>query len=149
MARKTRILLLALVVIVVLVNVSLIVLSTSRPLARPPLPNPNGYDDFVNAGEAVTGNVGDFPELGHDSLAALVSSNAVPLRLLRVGLTRQPAWVIRPGCCRQRDAQPGASRRRWPSAGMTLWPKHEDRLRLSRLSGGLVGAERAIVAATD
>jgi hypothetical protein len=53
------------------------------------LPNPNGYDEFVKAGEAVLGNVGDFPTLDHDSLAALVSTNAEPLRLLRLGLTRQ------------------------------------------------------------
>lgn len=89
MLRNPRIMLLALVVVVVLANVWLIVLSTGRPPARPPLPNPNGYDDFVNASEAVTGNVGDFRELDHDSLAALVSTNAEPLRLLRVGLTRQ------------------------------------------------------------
>jgi hypothetical protein len=89
MARKIRIMLLALVVIVVLANAWLIVLSTGRPPARPPLPNPNGYDDFVNASEAVTGSVGDFRELDRDSLAALVLTNAEPLRLLRVGLTRQ------------------------------------------------------------
>jgi hypothetical protein len=89
MSRRIRILLLALVVIVVLANVLLVVLSTTRPQARPPLPNPNGNDDFVKAGEAVTGSIGDFFQLDHDSLAALVSTNAEPLRLLRVGLTRQ------------------------------------------------------------
>jgi len=55
----------------------------------PPLPNPNGYDDFIKASKAVLGNVWDFPTLDHDSLAALVSTNAEPLRLLRLGLTRQ------------------------------------------------------------
>jgi hypothetical protein len=62
---------------------------TRRPPAGPPLPNPNGYDDFVKASEAVSGNVGDFLTLDHGSLEALVSANAEPLRLLRVGLIRQ------------------------------------------------------------
>ena len=53
------------------------------------MPNPNGYDDFIKAGEAVLGNIDDFPELDHDSLRDLVSTNAEPLRLLRLGLTRQ------------------------------------------------------------
>jgi hypothetical protein len=53
------------------------------------LPIPNGYDDFLKAGAAVCGNIEDFPDLDRDSLAALVSTNAEPLRLLRLGLTRQ------------------------------------------------------------
>jgi hypothetical protein len=53
------------------------------------LANPNGYDDFIKAGEAVLGDVSDWPVLDHDSLRDLVSTNAEPLRLLRLGLTRQ------------------------------------------------------------
>ena len=68
---------------------ALLAFTIGRSPARPPLPNPNGYDDFVKAGEAVLGNVGDWPDLDHDSLRDLVSTNAEPLRLLRLGLTRQ------------------------------------------------------------
>ncbi len=89
MPRKIRRLVLALVVIFVVAILSLIVF-IARPLpARPPLPNPNGYDDFVKASEAVLRNVGDFRTLNRDSLDALVSTNAEALRLLRLGLTRQ------------------------------------------------------------
>ena len=59
------------------------------PARPPPLPNPNGYDDFIKAGGAVLGDISDWPILDHDSLRDLVSTNAEPLRLLRLGLTRQ------------------------------------------------------------
>ena len=86
MPRKIRVLVLALVVVFVLAILSLIVF-IARPLsARPPLPNPNGYDDFVKASEVVTGNL---DELDREGLRALVSTNAEALRLLRLGLTRQ------------------------------------------------------------
>lgn len=88
MARKIRIMLLALVVIVVLANVWLIVLSTARPPARPPLPNPNGYDDFLKAATLLTGDEYQLSTLNHDGLRALVSTNAATLHLLRLGLTR-------------------------------------------------------------
>ena len=88
MPRKLLALLLALVVVFVLAILSLIVFTGGPPPARPPLPTPNGYDDFVKASGAVTGSVGDFRDLDHDGLRALVSANAESLRLLRVGLTR-------------------------------------------------------------
>jgi hypothetical protein len=59
------------------------------PARPPPLPNPNGYDDFIKAGEAVLGDISDWPVLDHESLVALVCTNAEPLCLLRLGLTRQ------------------------------------------------------------
>src|ERR1035437_2570579 len=89
MFRNPRLLLLAFALVAGAVLVALLASTIGRSPARTPLPNPNGYDDFVKAGEAVLGNVGDFPTLDHDSLAALVSTNAEPLRLLRLGLTRQ------------------------------------------------------------
>jgi hypothetical protein len=52
-------------------------------------PNPNGYDNFVQAGNLVVGDVSSFSDLGHDALRGLVSSNSEPLRLLRLGLTRR------------------------------------------------------------
>jgi hypothetical protein len=54
-----------------------------------PLPNPNGYDDFVKAGEMVKGNVVDYDKMGKEELAALVATNAEALKLLRLGLSRE------------------------------------------------------------
>jgi hypothetical protein len=65
------------------------ILSGSRPAPAPPLPNPNGYDDFVSAGDAIVGDVTSFASLTPEQLRGLVSSNAEPLRLTRLGLTRQ------------------------------------------------------------
>jgi hypothetical protein len=89
MPRKLRNLLLALVVVCVLATLAALVFTASRQPARPPLPNPNGYDDFVKAGEAMRGKVADFQALDRGSLSDLVSTNAESLRLLRLGLTRQ------------------------------------------------------------
>jgi hypothetical protein len=89
MIRNPRLLLLALALVAGAVIVALLASSIGRLPAPTPLPNPNGYDDFVRAGEAILGNVGDFPDLDHDSLRDLISTNAEPLRLLRIGLTRQ------------------------------------------------------------
>ena len=89
MFRRPRLLLLAFALAAGAVLVALLALTTGRLPASSPLPNPNGYDDFVKAGAAVQGNVWEFPDFDHDSLSALVSTNAEPLRLLRLGLTRQ------------------------------------------------------------
>jgi hypothetical protein len=53
-----------------------------------PLPNPNGYDDFLKAAAVLTGEVGNASALDHDGLRALVSTNSESLRMLRLGLTR-------------------------------------------------------------
>src|SRR5258707_562430 len=61
----------------------------------PPAPhvsNPNGYNDFVQAAALLTGDVSDAITLGHDDLAALIATNAEPLRLVRLGLSRQCLW---------------------------------------------------------
>jgi hypothetical protein len=73
---------------VILVALALIVWRTPPP---EPLPNPNGYDDFLRAGTMVTGKVVDYPDLDHEALRALVETNAEPLRVLRLGLTRRCA----------------------------------------------------------
>jgi hypothetical protein len=87
--RKLRILLLAAVVIFLLAIVSLVVFMRSGPPVGPPLPNPNGYDDFLKAAALVTGDVRNAWTLDHDGLRALVSTNAEPLRLIRLGLSRE------------------------------------------------------------
>jgi hypothetical protein len=94
LSQNRRRVLLAAVVVVTVALIALLVVTTGRLTARPPLPNPNGYDDFVKASEGVPGNVSDFPTLNRDSLDALVSTNAEALRLLRLGLTRQCAMPL-------------------------------------------------------
>jgi hypothetical protein len=89
MFRNPRLLLLAFALVAVAVLVALLASTIGRSPVWRPLPNPNGYDDFIKAGEAVLGNWDVFPDLDHDSLRDLVSTNAEPLRLLRLGLTRQ------------------------------------------------------------
>jgi hypothetical protein len=80
-------LLLAVVVIFVLA-IALLFVFTAGPPASLPLPNPNGYDDFLKAAALLTGDVGNPSTLDHDGLRALVSTNAEPLRLMRQGLSR-------------------------------------------------------------
>ena len=54
-----------------------------------PLPNPNGYDDFVAAGKAMSGDFSSLSLLNQDQLQGLVSSNSEPLRLFQAGLSRE------------------------------------------------------------
>lgn len=54
-----------------------------------PLPNPNGYNDFLKAGTLVIGDAGNAPTMALEELRILVQTNAEPLRLMRLGLTRQ------------------------------------------------------------
>ena len=89
MPRRVRTLLLTLLVVSVLAVMALVLFTTAQRPTKSPLPNPNGYDDFVSAGAAVDGSVGDYPALDRAALGALVSTNAEALRLLRLGLTRR------------------------------------------------------------
>ncbi len=76
---------------VALVAVGLAFVFTFGRSPASPLPNPNGYDDLVQAGQTITGNTVDVADLDHDELRALVTTNAEALRLLRLGLTRDCA----------------------------------------------------------
>ena len=67
---------------------SLVILFFGRA-ASPPLPNPNGYTDLLQAGQAVSGNLDGVAEGDRDGLRALMATNAEALRLLRVGLSRE------------------------------------------------------------
>ena len=92
MTRNVRRLLIGLGIAIGLVGTGvlalLFIVRTTAPL---PLPNPNGYDDLLKAGQAVAGNIDDALDLDHEGLRALVATNAEVLRLLRVGLARQCA----------------------------------------------------------
>jgi len=55
----------------------------------PPLPSPNGYDDFVKAGTMLATLSTDYTKMSMEELKACLSTNQEPLRLLRLGLTRE------------------------------------------------------------
>jgi hypothetical protein len=55
----------------------------------PPLPNPNGYDDLVKAGQMITGEPDDYNELNEQQLGELIATNAGALQLLHSALTNQ------------------------------------------------------------
>src|SRR5262249_49798187 len=59
--------------------------------SAPPLPNPNGYDDLIKAGQAVRGNLDGIADRDPNSLRTLMATNAEAFRLLRVGLSRDCA----------------------------------------------------------
>ena len=60
-----------------------------HPQPRSPMPNPNGYDDFVKAGRMLTGKAWDYSNMKPEELAALVATNAEALKLLRIGLSHE------------------------------------------------------------
>ena len=66
MSRKARTLVLALVVIFVLATLTVLFMLVGRTPQPPPLPNPNGYDDFLKAAGLLTGDVGNASALDHE-----------------------------------------------------------------------------------
>lgn len=74
---------------VVALVLGLTLFAALKPRPPVPLPNPNGYDSFVQAGALVSENVGKYRDFDLVTLRQLVVSNREPLRLLRVGLTRE------------------------------------------------------------
>jgi len=88
MPRKIRMLLLAMGVIFLLAVLGFILSTAGRPPASPPLPNPNGYDDFLKAAALVSSDIGNAATNDHNGLQALISTNAETLRLIRLGLSR-------------------------------------------------------------
>lgn len=55
----------------------------------PPLPSPNGYDDFVKAGAMLGPPSYDYSKMPMEELKAYVGTNQDALRLVRLGLTRE------------------------------------------------------------
>jgi len=51
----------------------------------PPLPNPNGYDVLMKAGNMVRGDVGNYDEMGQAELRAMAQTNSAAIRLARTG----------------------------------------------------------------
>ena len=59
------------------------------PLADSPLPNPNGYDKFVNAAELLQGQAGLFGTMSESELASLVASNSEALAMARSAFSNE------------------------------------------------------------
>jgi hypothetical protein len=90
MAQPVAKLLIGFFVVAALLVVAAVVFTLSQPVpAPPPLPQPNGYDDFVKAGGMVTDNGSDYLTMGEEELRAFVKKNAEALKLARVGLGRE------------------------------------------------------------
>lgn len=92
MTSKTRNWLITLLILAspFVVFLGLLFFWTAEPLLPiAPLPNPNGYDDLVKAGQSVTGNPGDYPQMVAAQLRDLTAKNAEALQRLQAGLTNQ------------------------------------------------------------
>ena len=76
----------------VLANIIIVLMVALGAFELPPpkpMPNPNGYDDFVKAGKMLILTTNDFSTMTEVELAALVATNAEALKLVRVGLSQE------------------------------------------------------------
>jgi hypothetical protein len=62
---------------------------TPRPGPETPLPNPNGYDDFVKAAPLVAADSSDWNTLSIEKLRQVVATNLPALDMIRAGLTKE------------------------------------------------------------
>lgn len=86
--KTTRILGLAGLLVVLAFLFWIFQLTSSSP-ALPPLPKPNGYDDFIIAGQRIIGNLSNYRDLPREELEALIRTNQEPLQWVRLGLSRE------------------------------------------------------------
>ena len=89
MAKRRRTWILTAVVLAALIAAAVIVVFGPSLSTNQTLPNPNGFTDFVRAGNLLVGDISRYGDLDHEALRSLVSSNSEPLRLVRLGLTRK------------------------------------------------------------
>ena len=78
-----------------------LVIATPKLQPEPPLPNPNGYDDFLKAITLLNANPPDWQRMQaveqHVALQKLVATNQPAVDLIRKGLTkecRMTVWVV-------------------------------------------------------
>ena len=89
MLKKYRKPLLAAGILALAALLMLAFLGIDRNPPAPPLPVPNGYDDFLKASVVMSGDLmSDTSGFDRAAVQALVSTNAEALRLVRLGLTR-------------------------------------------------------------
>ncbi len=89
--------------IVVIAVLGLLIIATPRTEPEPPLPNPNGYDDFVKATALVQWNPPDWQAMKGEEqlqiLRQLVATNRAAIELVRIGLgkeCRMAIWEVSP-----------------------------------------------------
>lgn len=85
----TRTRLIALLVAGIIVTAALLAASVRPHSTAPPLPSPNGHDDFVNAALSMAGKVDFTQDTSEAELRALLSANTEALKSVRSGLTHQ------------------------------------------------------------
>jgi hypothetical protein len=88
---KKKLFLAGAALIIVVLTVLFVLTSSIEPEA--PLPNPNGYDDFVKAAAMVSANTSDWPALSAEPLRQMVVTNHPALELVRAGLLKECSVV--------------------------------------------------------
>ena len=68
--------------------IAFITLTASGPPQLPPLPNPNGYDTFVQAGKLLGNEADNLSESGFESLRSEIAWNGKPVHLMQLGLSQ-------------------------------------------------------------
>jgi hypothetical protein len=83
--------------ITVIAGLLILVIATPKLELEPPLPVPNGYDDFVKAGTLINSNPPDWWSMNgeelHEALRVLTATNQPALDLVRTGLTKECRMV--------------------------------------------------------
>jgi hypothetical protein len=80
------------VAVVALLAFIFIPIGGSSPVATfPPVPNPNGYDDFLKAGQSLAGQPPAATNADIGTIESFVETNRAALDLIRLGLSRECA----------------------------------------------------------
>lgn len=80
---------LTLVVVAILGMVAWLALFKSSGFVPPLLPEPNGYDDFVEAGRLLATSAWDWEEVDSTTLKEMVAAQAQALSVMRQGLSKE------------------------------------------------------------
>src|SRR5438477_491427 len=75
--------------LLVLAAVAYGLVQLNRALPPAPLPNPNGYDDFVQAQKLMVVYTGEVTRASAEQLRKHLANNVEALKLIRAGLTKQ------------------------------------------------------------
>ncbi len=89
--RRVKRILIIFVVALPFIVAIVFLIASNHPAPTPdlPLPNPNGYDQFIKAGGLLRGDAGLYTTMSEEELAALVATNAEALALARSAFTNE------------------------------------------------------------
>jgi hypothetical protein len=84
------------IVVLVLVLAALMAWRIAKPQTSPqvPLPNPNGYDDFVRAAQLYVPWSDDLSKMSPEQLRTIVQQNSAALEEVRRGLNKESAVLV-------------------------------------------------------